>query len=300
MSSLLYRAKKRLEALYKQGLGVSKHELLKEQRAQRNLLGMKYSNRTDFIHSRNTLNTYKKQGFEFIKYIQAEHKEVKNLLQITDKMCNNYLIKLEKEGKSAYTVETVSAAISKLTGKTTSSFNENITRKSKILPTKGRITKHKFNSRQEELRKFATATGLRKSEIKFLTPEQIIIKTSGQINIDLQSKREYQVSTKGGRGRIVTMIDERYYGFIKELKKKSNLKVFDATNNDFNKASLHQCRREYAQNLYNSLKEKFGNKIDYHSRGLHIGEGYNREALKEVSKQLGHSRINVVIQSYFK
>jgi site-specific recombinase XerD len=298
--SLLYKAKKRLENLYYQGLNVSKHELLKEERAQRNLLGMKYSNRTEFIHSRNTLKTYKEQCFKFVKFMRSEHQDVKNLEQITNQICNEYLLKLEHDGQSAYSVETASAAISKMTGKTTTEFNQNITRKSSVLPSKGRTTTRKFNTSQEILRKFCTATGLRKSEAKALIPEQIVIKSDGTINIDLQSKREYQVSTKGGRPRLVTLIDSEYNLFIKDLKEKAGVKVFNFSDNTFNKASLHQCRRSYAQNLYDSLKQKFENVIDYHARNLHLGQGYNRKALKEVSKQLGHNRINVVIQSYFE
>lgn len=153
----------------------------------------------------------------------------------------------------------------------------------------------------EQLRKFSRATGLRKTEIKTLTPEQIIIKENGEININIKSKRSYQTMTKGGRGRVVTMIQEKYYTSIKELKEKSTEEVFsNATDNDFNKAGLHQCRREYAQELYNNLTENNTHEINYYPRGLHAGEGYNREALKEVSEQLGHTRINVVIQSYFK
>ena len=38
--------------------------------------------------------------------------------------------------------------------------------------------------------------------------------------------------------------------------------------------------------------------LDYHSRKY--SEHYNRKTLKEVSQQLGHSRIDVVVNNYFR
>lgn len=52
-----------------------------------------------------------------------------------------------------------------------------------------------------------------------------------------------------------------------------------ATDNDLNKASLHQGRREFARNLYNRLTNNNTDSIDYHCKNLHSGEGYNRKAL---------------------
>lgn len=137
-------------------------------------------------------------------------------------MCNSYLVSLKNQCKSPYTVETASAAIAKLTGFTTKEINKGIERKSKALPKKGRGMERKFNDRQEELRKFATATGLRKSEIQKLKAEQIVIE-NGMVSIDLSSKKAYRNSCKSGRPRIVTAIEEKYTIWMEELKKNALL-----------------------------------------------------------------------------
>ncbi|WP_155241846.1 hypothetical protein [Clostridium pasteurianum] len=48
--------------------------------------------------------------------------------------------------------------------------------------------------------------------------------------------------------------------------------------------------------MHNELTEYDTHEINHHCRGLRVGEGYNRETLREVSTQLGHGRGNAVIR----
>src|SRR3712207_9302124 len=82
-----------------------------------------------------------------------------------------------------------------------------------------------------------------------------------------------------------------------KLKQKTIWQKYSKSS--FQNGNLHQYRRIYAQFTYNSIcneiQEDTGLEpdMDYHSRKY--DEYYNRQALKETSEQLGHSRIDVVI-----
>lgn len=87
-----------------------------------------------------------------------------------------------------------------------------------------------------------------------------------------------------------------------KLKQKTIWQKYSKSS--FQNGNLHQYRRIYAQFTYNSIcneiQEDTGLEpdMDYHSRKY--DEYYNRQALKETSEQLGHSRIDVVINNYFR
>lgn len=311
MGSLKYQFNKKIDSLwrYKQ----SKHLNKKFNQYWDKITGNNLTNRADGIYSKKTMETYKDSIMKFSTYIQENFKEIKNINSIEKKHASEYLFKLAKEGYSPSTIHTRAAAIAKVMDWTTTDINRGLPGKNSLDPSKGRngTSPHFSIEKHKDLIDFIKNTGCRKCEAQEITPSQIKVNKNGSISIDFNSKREYQVQTKGGRPREITRIDKDYQEILKNMKNKAiekNYKTLfqDTTSSAFSHANLHQYRREYAQNLYKNLMEEYKQKEgyypkkDYFCRGKHAGESYVRDILKIVSMELGHNREDVVINNYFR
>lgn len=286
----------------------------KKRFGQKKHIEKKITGKTEGIHSYKTYTQYLNSVMKFADYIQKNHSEIKSIKQITNEHAHEYLEHLYKEHDlRPTTIQTYAAAIGKVTGMSIDKFNYNLPTKCSIEPQKGRIgnTQHINIYKHEDLTDFTKNTGCRRCEAQSITPHQIRIDERGNVFLDFKENRDWQKQTKGGRPRIITKIPKQYQETlirIKETAMENNYKTIfeNKTNNTFNKIGLHQYRRDYAQNLYKSMSEDYKKlngyypKRDYICRSKHAGESYNRRILKEISEQLGHSRVDVVINNYFR
>ena len=128
------------------------------------------------------------------------------------------------------------------------------------------------------------------------------IKTEGRLIIDLKSKKEYRVTTKGGRGRIVYVIKSAYDSVLKSkelAEKMGQTTVFQKVHHAMD---VHSHRAIFAKRKYQEviedLKEKcIEIKLDYICRDG-SGRRFNKQALAITSKNLGHSRLDVIVKNY--
>ena len=128
--------------------------------------------------------------------------------------------------------------------------------------------------------------------------------------------------TKGGRGRIVKVLPE-YESFVLSVKDfaSPNTKIFGKIKNNID---IHSRRALYANKIYamykrpiqliknnscvikdgkfiKELKDRSGNKSSvYYAKNDLKGYAFDRVALFEVSKNLGHNRENVFVANYFR
>lgn len=162
--------------------------------------------------------------------------------------------------------------------------------------------KHFSKENNKDSVDFCKATGLRRSELKNIRPEQIKYDEKNRLVLDFKSIKEYRVMTKGGRGRIIYPIKSDW-GIIlkaKELAEKmGQTTVFQKVHHAMDVHSYRTIftKRKY-QEVIAELKEEFVEiKLDYICRDG-SGRRYNKTALRITSENLGHSRLDVVVKNY--
>lgn len=312
MPSLKYQLKAKLSDML--SIGESKHQAKKEERELQEMNGEKVTNAAPGIYSYKTYKDYLINAKAFAAYLQENHKEIKKINEIKPDHANEYLKHLWKtKNWRPATIQTKAAAIAKVMGWHCNQINEGLPKKCSAEPQKGRnkVNPHFSIENHGDVIGFISNTGCRKSETMSIMPEQIKKDAKGDVYLDFMSKREYQVMTKGGRARKVTMISKEYQKrmwTIKEEAEKRGYKTIwqNVSESAFQHMEAHSYRREYAQNLYKTLVNKYIDKYgyappgNYVCRGKHAGETYNRQILRQVSQQLGHNRCDVVINNYFR
>lgn len=311
MANLKYQLKRQLEKM--KSYGQSKHRDKKDIQSLSSLTGKSISTvKAPGIYNRdNTYRSYMDINQKFGAWMQINHPDVKKLTQIKKCHAEEYLLQLKDKGLRAGTLQTYAAGIVKSMGWNCKDINKQLPTKRSQTPIKGRsgTSKHFSEKKHKDLIEFESNTGIRPSEARQITADQIKVDSKGNVFLDFKSCRAWQVMTKGGRGRFVKKIRQSYQKVLLKIKetcennkqKRIWEKYSDST---FHNGNLHQYRRVFAQNTYNDIcaeieeREGYSAVLDYHSRKY--DEYYNREALKAVSEELGHSRIDVVVSNYFR
>ena len=153
---------------------------------------------------------------------------------------------------------------------------------------------NKYWFKYKKLTTFLTCTGLRKNEIRNLKGCMLVFK-GGDYYIHVT------VGSKGGRERFARIIGtkEEKEKVIKMMKDACEQKVFKAIPDKY---SYHILRSIYACrfiDLVAANTENILEKYKYHFKGEAKGYCVDRRGMKEVSKSLGHNRIEV-IRNYFR
>ena len=269
--------------------GESKHEAKKEGRE------------TDGIYSFKTYQTYKENGQRFAKWAKAERGAVD--LDDAKKYIADYLREKEKEGCSAYTIKTYAASIAKVYSMSINdipyTFHER--KRADIKRSRYEVADDHRRKGDREVRLVAQHTGLRRHELEALRGSQI----------DFQDGKAYLVDVKGkgGKKRNLPILNNNQE-VIDIILRAGNDKVFDKAT-IYRERDIHGYRREYAQALYSQLAEpietlkgkKFidkGKEVGriYHCRGDAKGYKFDKAAMREVSRALGHNRIEVIALNY--
>lgn len=309
MASLKMQIFKRIDALKR--FGQSKYEAKKEQRAADEFLGKKKNSlRVVGIYSKSTCDTYKKYALNFATWERQKHpeKEFKILYNIPKEHVGEWLRKGISMGESGYTTRLKGAALAKIFGCEINAFGVKMPSKKgdRLYIKRSRYEvkndRHFSIKNNQDIINFCRATGLRRSELEQLRPEQIKYNEHNNLIIDLKSDKSYRVTTKGGRGRIVHPI-KRLWSVVLEAKRKAQglgqTVVFQKVHGAMD---VHSYRREFALNKYEEVICEFKNeskdiKLDYICRDG-SGRRFNRAALRITSENLGHSRLDVVVKNY--
>ncbi len=159
---------------------------------------------------------------------------------------------------------------------------------------------------------FVRATGIRRESIAKITPKQAVRDNNNQVV-------GFHVVEKGGRERLCVVLEQDRPWITEFVNQRQeygvNTPMFRAVDSN---ANPHYCRREYAQQLYEDLRQARSKGMDYYN-GLHdsfinqgnferaisrynkeIVRGYERNILAEVSQNMGHNRIDVIIYHYLR
>lgn len=269
-------------------IGESRHEAKKDYRENVGN-GRHEMNRTVGIHSIKTFDNYLDVNMKFVDYLRAEFPEVKDLEQITKEHCVSYVKhRAYEEGVKATTYSRDISALNKVFRFNLNKAEIGLDRKDFNRYTNNReLKKHHKKINLEKYHNeilLVKSTGVRRASVTTIKPTDFVWFNDEVIGVT--------VKEKGGKIRTATVLEE-YREELKEfLKELDGDKVlFDKVPN---RLPTHRFRQQYAQSLYKQIVE---DEIQYALYKNKEGEtylGYDKGILEEVSRNLGHNRVEVL------
>lgn len=296
--SIVYQVLQRIDQLKR--FGESKHEAKQEEKARALAAGEKWNpSRVDGIFSHKTAEVYKEHGVAFVKWARATY-GVKTL-EAARPFVKAWLEKSIADGKSAWTVRLQAAALAKIYGVRSTDFGVQLPRREREDIQRSRhpraMDKKFSEARNRALVAFARATGLRRVELRAVTWRDVYWDPSGRLKVHVERG-------KGGKPREVTVL-RAYEKEVWALREATREKDSQGPGRLFeripSRMDVHGYRREYAAARYREVRESVGKKEFTHRGELYIrkdGTVFDREALREVSRDLGHQRVEVVARHY--
>lgn len=265
--------------------------------------GDKYKYTKDKIFSYKTFTTYKTNIEKAFNEIQKANPDTKfkDINQI-EKEVPAYIERLIDEGKSAWTIQAYTSALSKFYGKSNDEWGIALPVRNRddIVRTRNTRERERFSEKlNPEVVRWARNSGLRRSELENIRKEDCRIEGEKMI---IHVKGQY---AKGGQDRTVTTLAEGK-DLDKMLERLEHLeprnKVFGAIKAQ---APIHKYRAEFAREMYDRKArplEQIKNKKELYvlRGGERAGEKYDRLAMREVSEALGHHRLDVVVNNYLQ
>ena len=267
-------------------------------------------NRAEGIHSVKTCESYRATARLFGDYLKQEH--VRNIDDITREHVQGFMH--TRENLSPYTYSRELSAINKMldTRYTVREFDMRGRSHHNIQNNRGLSQCDTSQAeRNRQALEFAHACGMRRSSIDRVTPADFIRNSSGQcIGVHLLEK--------GGKERdaiILQQYRDRITLQVDNAIQQTGLTTPFLKEPDHN-ANPHYERGEYARELYADLMQAGQAGYDYYDgmRDRFINDeyyskacerykdeyvrGYERDTMAEVSQNLGHNRIDVVLYHY--
>lgn len=273
-----------LHRMYENGKGRSKKE------DKENLVDTR-----KLIYSSSTLMTYHKEMKKFINFILDNYPEIKRLRYLK-KYANQYIQKLIDNGKSAYTISTAKAAIAKTLQLDYSTFIETPKRERRNIKRSRPCKKsdHISQERCDFLSKITSSTGLRRKELQNITGDALFFNAK-----DGSYYLKITKGTKGGRvARIMGKNKDETEEIVNLFKEAGKTKLLPKISSAYDN---HHFRATYAKRVYNFYAlsiDDLSFEDKYIMRKDRAGEVLDKEAMKITSEFLGHSRIDVIAQSY--
>lgn len=247
------------------------------------------------IYSKSTFNTYKNQFRYYCDWLQQNHPEVEGIDNAL-KFVDEYLVHLINKDRSAYSISTAKAALSKVFGVDSTQFirtpprnRENITRSRRSVER----DKHISSEKERVLARFTSATGLRRAEMMRITAEDLFFQNG-------KAMLRVNKGTKGGKSRVVEIVGKTpaETGDIVRWIQSKKGRLFPKLSSNYDN---HSYRASYARRVYDKYArstDKIPKVERYVMRKDRAGEIFDKLAMQIASKNLGHNRISVIAQSY--
>lgn len=246
------------------------------------------------IYSWSTYHSYLKVGSAFGRWVKAEHgcKDLAAARQYVDE----YL--LSRSGLSTYTQALDRSALAKLYGCSTNDFTvEHLPRnRADITRSRGDAARDRNFSEQRhaDFVAFCRSTGLRREELTALKPEQLHLEgDTWYLHIVGKGGREREAPVIGTPEQIAAVVDK-----IQGTEPGTHVWSHVSTN-----ADIHSYRADYATQMYKALARplcEVPRAERYCCRGDLAGMHMDKVAMMQVSRALGHNRINVIAGHYIR
>ena len=248
---------------------------------------------TEYIFSWSTYKAYTKHARYFLSWAKSKYK-CKTLEQARQ-YADEWLQLRIDQGKSAYTVKLELAALCKLYGDTAADY----------IQTPPRLRKNIARSRRQAVRdahfseanhadfvEFCRSTGLRRSELRALTGDKLVQQDGAWYVL-------VNKMSKGGRPRLSPIIGN-VAKIVSMMQATGTGKVFEKIPNG---ADIHSYRADYATTVYlmhaRPIKS-IPREERYCCRKDRKGTWFDRNAMLEASRALGHNRVCIVGEHYIK
>lgn len=274
--SLIRQVQERLDSML--AIGESKY------------IDKKYDLTKGKIYSWTTYRSYLQQCCQFARYCRDNH-HCKNLAD-----CRQYVGEWmeSRQELSAYTQKLSASALCKLYGESLEELGISTKRAARNEITRSRGTakrdSHFSEEKNADFVEFCRSTGLRRSEITKLRGDQL-----------LQEEGQWYIQTtgKGGRFRIIPICGDVEL-VVRKMQAAGTGKVWKKVPQN---ADIHSYRADYASRIYLKYArpiEELPRKERYICRKDKAGIVYDKTAMLEASKALGHNRISVVGEHYLR
>ena len=274
--SLIRQVQERLDSML--AIGESKY------------IDKKYDLTKGKIYSWTTYRSYLQQCCQFARYCRDNH-HCKNLAD-----CRQYVGEWmeSRQELSAYTQKLSASALCKLYGESLEELGISTKRAARNEITRSRGTakrdSHFSEEKNADFVEFCRSTGLRRSEITKLRGDQL-----------LQEEGQWYIQTtgKGGRFRIIPICGDVEL-VVWKMQAAGTGKVWKKVPQN---ADIHSYRADYASRIYLKYArpiEELPRKERYICRKDKRGITYDRAAMLEASRALGHNRISVVGAHYLR
>lgn len=265
----------------------------------------------DKIFSWSTFQSYMREANKFASYCRENYGC--RTLEQCQQYANEWM--QTRSALSPYTQKLDACALGKLYGIKSSEFKTPDRTRDGITRSRHEVKsdKHFSERNNSQFVHFCKMTGLRKSEIQRLRPEQLRIDKNGNYCLEIKGK--------GGRVRVAPILnnDKTVVDRIKSTIPGQKVWCYVPK-----AADVHSYRSEYATTLYRQKarplevckntpfynkehyngygmpKGGFDRDSVYHLRGSHKGEWLDKAAMLEVSNALGHDRISVCGEHYIR
>lgn len=258
----------------------------------------------NYIYSWGTYRTYLQQCCQFVKWCKQQARQDGSRQPKTLEDCKQYVVRymqhLQQQEYSAYTQKLVLSALCKLYNEYPSEGHPfdlqempEARHRADIVRSRNTVERDRHFSEEQnaDIVTFCRCTGLRRAELAQIRG----------IDLDGNSLMVYR-GTKGGRVRIVPVC-----GSIEEMETvkrlasaANNNKIFDHISSAMD---VHHYRSVYCQRLY----DQYARPIDqipqcdrYYCRQDKKGVIYDKRAMLQVSRALGHNRISVIAGHYLQ
>lgn len=259
----------------------------------------------EYIYSYSTYENYKYVAGKFADYMRANHPNIKSVADAR-MFVAEYLQSRINDGLSPYTVAKDAAALGKIYQCKTTDFGVPLPTRHRNDIKRGRdrhsdTARHR-NFKEENHREFVTfckCFGPRRSELGRIKLSDFK-KINGNLCVHLTGK--------GGKSRYARFCGSDkelslVLGYLKALsfgKGKDELLFSTGVNTN---ANIHGYRADYAVRLYQSLArplDELESYEKYRCRNDMQGKVFDKDALAEVSKNLGHGegRYGTVVSNY--
>lgn len=257
----------------------------------------------DHIYSWGTYRTYLQQCCQFVKWCKQQARQDGNRQPKTLEDCKQYVVRYMQhlqQGYSAYTQKLVLSALCKLyneypsEGRPFDLPNQQARHRADIIRSRNTVERDRHFSEEQnaDIVTFCRCTGLRRAELAQIRGIDLV---------DGNSLMVYR-GTKGGRVRIVSLCgsDEELVTVKQLAAAAGNNKIFPHIPSAMD---VHHYRSVYCQRLYNSYArplEQIPDTDRYYCRRDKRGVVYDRKAMLQVSRALGHNRISVIAGHYLQ
>lgn len=255
------------------------------------------------IYSYKTFENYLAKCCQYARWAREEHgcRTLEEARQYT----GQYLSLRTEQDKSAWTVRLDAAALAKLYQCATYELGAQLPSRNRSdvhQHREGKERGHYSYERNRDTTDWGRGTGMRRSEMLTVRPDQVVTAQDGSVWIR-------DCRGKGGRVRDIP-VDPQYALRVREIAQEARDAGRDRVFERVNKyIPEHTFRAEYAQRYYDRIARP-ENELDrdrtfvmdnghersevYECRRDRAGTHYDARAMEEVSLALGHSRLDVV------